>query len=155
MMEFYESTVSVAGLRNCAEEVGVYQQEPAVVYQDNESTIKIINNRGSLGQTSRAIGLKYLTARNRVEDHQVQTKYCPTPLMVADYGTKALPEAIFVRHRDVANGYALVKAAYPDKQLPDYVYGGEVVDILSNLTCLQMDIMESAWVASKDFDESL
>jgi hypothetical protein len=42
--------------------------------------------------------------------------------MIADIGTKALPEATFVRLRDMMNGYALVKAKYPELQLPCYVF---------------------------------
>ena len=37
--------------------------------------------------------------------------------MVADMGTKALPVGQFTLYRDVMNGYALVKAAYPEKEL--------------------------------------
>ena len=39
-------------------------------------------------------------------------------------GTKALPEKTFVRYRDMANGYSLVKAAYPDFPLPNCVHPG-------------------------------
>ena len=42
--------------------------------------------------------------------------------MSADLGTKALGLPKFPRLRDTINGYALVKAAYPDLNLPDYVY---------------------------------
>jgi hypothetical protein len=42
--------------------------------------------------------------------------------MNADLGTKALGLPKFPRFRDSINGYALVKAAYPDLNLPDYVY---------------------------------
>jgi hypothetical protein len=42
--------------------------------------------------------------------------------MIADIGAKALPEATFVRLRDMMNGYALVKAKYPELQLPRYVF---------------------------------
>ena len=39
-------------------------------------------------------------------------------------GTKTLPGKTFVRHRDMANGYSLVKAAYPDFPLPGCVHPG-------------------------------
>ena len=45
--------------------------------------------------------------------------------MVADIGTKALPENPFVRLRDIMNGYTLVKAAHPNKLISDLVYSGE------------------------------
>ncbi len=42
--------------------------------------------------------------------------------MAGDMGTKALGLPKFPRFWDTVNGYALVKAAYPDLNLPDYVY---------------------------------
>ena len=102
----------------------MYQMDPTTTYQDNKSTITIAKNRGSLGPTSRAIDLDVLCVRNRIEDHQIETKYIRTEFMVADMGTKALSGKTFVRHRDMANGYSLVKAAYPDFPLPDCVHSG-------------------------------
>jgi hypothetical protein len=66
--------------------------------------------------------LETLTIRNRIEDHQIATQFCSTLNMIADIGTKALPEALFVKLRDMMNGYAIVKAKYPDLSLPDYVF---------------------------------
>ncbi len=40
----------------------------------------------------------------------------------ADLGAKALGLPKFPKFRETINGYALVKAAYPDLNLPDYVY---------------------------------
>ena len=121
IIELYEASTDVLGLRNLMAELGCYQQDPSVIYQDNKSSIQIANNRGSLGVTSRAIDLKTLNVRNRIEDHQVKTKYCATDNMIADMGTKALSEIPFCTHRDAINGYALVRASFPDLVLPSYV----------------------------------
>jgi hypothetical protein len=43
-------------------------------------------------------------------------------LEVSDIGTKALPEATSVKLRDVINGYAQVKARYPELNLSRYVF---------------------------------
>ncbi len=43
-------------------------------------------------------------------------------LEVSDIGTKALPETTSVKLRDVMNGYAQVKARYPELNLPRYVF---------------------------------
>jgi hypothetical protein len=64
--------------------------------------------------------------RNRIEDHQVEVEYCETGIQVSDQGTKALAENPFVRLRDVMNGYALVRSAYPDKEMSPLVYAGPV-----------------------------
>ena len=103
-------------------ELGMHQEYPTVIYQDNKSTIQIANNRGSHGKASRAMDLEVLAIRNRIEDHEVGVEYCMSDNMSADLGTKALGLPKFPRLRDSINGYALVKAAYPDLNLPDYVY---------------------------------
>ena len=50
-----------------------------------------------------------LSSRNRIEDHEVVTEDTRTDELIADMGTKALPENPFVRYRDIMNGYSLVK----------------------------------------------
>jgi hypothetical protein len=62
--------------------------------------------------------LKTLSVRNHIEDHAVQTEWKASGDLVADMGTtKALMENPFVRFRGTMNGYALVKAHYPDKEM--------------------------------------
>ncbi len=63
----------------------------------------IESNHGtlSLGKASRATDLETLTIRNRIEDHQIATQFCATLNMIAGIGTKALPEALFVKLRDM------------------------------------------------------
>ena len=43
--------------------------------------------------------------------------------MVADIGTKALPDRQFMYLRDVMNGYAVIKHHHPAYPLPAYVMG--------------------------------
>ncbi len=45
----WKHVTDVKGLRNLVAELGMCQQSPTIIYQDNESAIKIANNRGSLG----------------------------------------------------------------------------------------------------------
>ena len=118
----FNTSTDVLGVRNLMTELGMHQEYPTVIYQDNKSTIQIANNRGSLGKASRAMDLEVLAIRNRIEDHEVGVEYCMSDNMNADLGTKALGLPKFPRFRDSINGYALVKAAYPDLDLPDYVY---------------------------------
>ena len=118
----FDCSTDVLGLRNLLSELGHLQEAATVIYQDNKSAIQIATNRGSLGKTSRAMDLQTLSIRNRIEDHQVFPIYTHTTTMLADMGSKALPEMPFIKFRDVMNGYALVKAHHPDKALPDYVY---------------------------------
>ena len=140
--ELFNCSVRVKGIRNLLTELGMHQQRPTVVYQDNESACKIANNRGSLGVTSRSMDLGTLTVRNMVEDHVIQTKWRSTTTMVGDMGTKALSEGLFTLFRDVMNGYALVRAAYPNKVLPDLVYKDDASEVLAALTVMQTRIVK-------------
>ena len=78
-------------------EMGLEQKKATVIYQDNEAAIQIAINRGSLSKQSKHMERRILTARNKVEDHQVKPVYCKTEEMVADIGTKALPDRQCVR----------------------------------------------------------
>lgn len=142
IIELFNCSTDVKGLRNLVKELGMCQQNATVIYQDNESAIRIANNRGSLGVTSRSLDLDTLTIRNRVEDQDVATKKRRTDWMVADMGTKALPETPFTMFRDVMNGYSLVAAAYPDKVLPSMIYKGNVENVTAALTVLQVKVMQ-------------
>jgi hypothetical protein len=54
----------------------------------------------------------------------VVTEDARTDELIADMGTKALPENPFVRHRDVMNGYSPAKAACPDKKMSECAHEG-------------------------------
>jgi hypothetical protein len=65
------------GLRSLLAELGLHQEGPTVIYQDNQPAIQIANNRGSLGKAStccRAKDLIILSVRNHIEDYAVQIK---------------------------------------------------------------------------------
>ena len=151
----FQCSTDVLGVRNLMTELGMHQQYPTVIYQDNKSTIQIANNRGSLGKSSRAMDLEVLAIRNRVEDHEVATEYVNTVNQLSDMGTKALSVPTFPRMRDTMNGYALVKAHYPDLDLPDYIYEIEDGDLTvpkrgSNLERVQAMIMQYEYTLFDD-----
>jgi hypothetical protein len=100
----------VEGLRNLMKEVGLEQLDPTVIYQDNQAAIQIANNRGALAKKTRAMEMRTLTVRNKVEDMKVVPVYCETSHMLADIGTKALEPHRFEILRDIMTGYALVEA---------------------------------------------
>jgi hypothetical protein len=100
----------VEGLRNLMEEVGLEQMNPTTIFQDNQAAIHIANNRGALAKKTRAMEMRTLTVRNKVEDMKVVPVYCETSKMLADIGTKALEPARFEMLRDIMTGYALVVA---------------------------------------------
>ena len=75
------------------------------IYQDNESAAKLeINGRNSCTGNSRHIDIKFFWVKDRVDKKEVEIKYCPTTLMLADYFTKPLQGNVFRRFRDVIMG---------------------------------------------------
>ena len=121
LIEFSIAASRAVGFRNVMVEMGLEQKNATVIYQDNEAAIQIALNRGSLSKQSRHMERRILTARNKVEDHQIKPVYVTTNEMVADIGTKALPDKQFAYLRDKLNGYALVKTNHPAYVLPSYV----------------------------------
>ena len=76
-----------------------------------------------------------------------------TKLMVADIGTKALPEDPFVRLRDVMNGYSLVKAAYPGKEMSPFVYNSSDKDVTPCVADVQAMIMRFTFSSAGTNDD--
>ncbi len=97
----------VEGLRNLMKEIGLEQTDPTIIYQDNQAAIQIANNRGALPKKTRAMEMKTLSVRNKVEDMKVVPVYVKTSRMLADIGTKALDPARFELLRDAMTGYGL------------------------------------------------
>jgi hypothetical protein len=100
----------VEGLRNLMEEIGLEQMEPTKIYQDNQAAIYIANNRGALAKKTRAMDMRTLAVRNKVEDLKVIPVYCETMKMLADIGTKAVEPSRFELLRDAMTGYGLLEA---------------------------------------------
>ena len=105
LTEAYLCACDVEGFRNMNEEVGLRQEGPTVLYQDNQSAIQIAMNRGSLSKKTRAMEVRTLTLRNKVEDMKVVPIWIETDKMLADLGTKALDPKPFVPMRDRICGY--------------------------------------------------
>ena len=97
----------VLGLRNLMKEIGLEQFNPTIIYQDNQAAIQIANNRGALAKKTRAMDLRTLSIRNKIEDMKVLPVYCETVRMLADIGTKALEPLRFEVLRDLLTGYGL------------------------------------------------
>jgi hypothetical protein len=62
-------------------------------------------NRGSLAKKTRAMDLRVMTVRNKIEDMKVVPMYLKTCEMIADIGTKALDSKLFTYLRDKLCGY--------------------------------------------------
>jgi hypothetical protein len=105
LTECYLCACDVEGYRNLMAELGLAQLEPTTIWQDNQAAIQIAMNRGALAKKSRAMDLKVLTLRNKVEDMKCVPIYLKTSEMIADIGTKALDPKLFCYLRDKVCGY--------------------------------------------------
>jgi hypothetical protein len=73
-----------------------------VIYQDNESTIKLSENgKASSGKRTRHFDIKMFYVTDLIDRNEVDIEYCPTEDMVADYLTKPLLGTQFHRFRDL------------------------------------------------------
>ena len=103
------------------EEVGMPEDDPTIIYQDNEVALQIAMNRGPLSNRSKHIDLKVLQSRNKIGDGVVKPVFEKSGLVFADLGNKALPDGQFEFLRDQMNGHSPVKKNRPAYKLPDYV----------------------------------
>ena len=72
---------------------------PAIVFQDNQSTIFLGNKGSSTSERSRHIKIRYFFVHNYITSKEVELKYLPTSEMVADILTKPLHGALFQKLR--------------------------------------------------------
>jgi len=106
LTEAYLLACDVEGFRTLMAEIGLKQEGPTVLWQDNQSAITIAMNRGSLAKKTRAMEVRVLSIRNKIEDMKVVPHYLSTDKMIADIGTKALDPKQFCALRDKLCGYA-------------------------------------------------
>jgi len=67
-----------------------YSQEPATIYQDNQSTIVLAHKGHTSGERTRHINIRYFFITDRIKDGEVSVKYLHTSQMTADGGSKPL-----------------------------------------------------------------
>ena len=77
---------------------------PAVMYQDNMSTIFLANKGRSTSEKSRHIKIRYFFVKHYIEAKEIVLQYLPTADMVADILTKALHGSLFFKLRGILTG---------------------------------------------------
>ncbi len=81
------------------QEMGLLQDGSTVIWQDNQAAIQIAMNRGALAKKTRAMDMRVMTIRNKIEDMKFVLMYLRTFEMIADIGTKALDPKLFTSQR--------------------------------------------------------
>ena len=69
--------------------------EPALVMQDNMSTLHLIKNGRTSSDRTRHIDVRYFFVKDRVEQGEIECRYQPTGSMLADILTKPLQGKAF------------------------------------------------------------
>jgi hypothetical protein len=103
---------AIAWIRDLLSELGFPQLEPTVLFEDNQSTIQLLNNPGNGGKT-RYISLKYNIVREMIHNNEIQMVYLPSEEMTSDMLTKALGPTQFVYLRKKLLGYHVPNDAPP------------------------------------------
>ena len=85
--------------REFAESQG-FKVKSNIIYQDNSSTIKLINNgKASSGKRTRHFDMRLFCVHDLVGQDQVKVMHCPSDKMLADYMSKPLVGKPFKRMR--------------------------------------------------------
>ena len=77
-----------------------------ILYQDNKSTILLVNNgKKSSGKRTRAINIRYFFLTDQVEKGNVTVEYMPTTDMIGDFFSKPLQGKLFEKFRKQIMGH--------------------------------------------------
>ena len=78
-----------------------YDVGPAMIYQDNMSTIALVENGKSNSPGSRHINIRYFFIKDRIDKGEIVVEHLSTLQMIADYLTKALQGTAFREKRQL------------------------------------------------------
>jgi hypothetical protein len=114
LAEFYSEVV---GMRDFLMHQG-YGTVTANIFEDNMSTIHLVNNGRSTSPATRHIAVRYFFLKSRLESGEATIEHCPTEHMEADVLTKPLQGSLYNRLAASING--LSPHGYPGvKQTTD------------------------------------
>jgi hypothetical protein len=82
-----------------------YQPGPVRVYQDNQSTMALIEKGRSTSSRTRHIAIRYFFVSDKVSSGEVEIVYLPTGAMRADIMTKPLQGELFKKMRAELMGF--------------------------------------------------
>jgi hypothetical protein len=96
--------------RNFLEKQG-YQVGPAVVHQDNKSTIALSEKGRSTSGRTRHVSIRYFFVKDRIDSKEIELRYIGTEEMIADFFTKPLQGALFISMRSKIMNHDMVGIA--------------------------------------------
>jgi hypothetical protein len=82
-----------------------YKVKKCVLYQDNESAIKLLKfGKSSSSRRTRHFDIRFFGIKDKLILNNIDIEYCPTEYMVADFFTKPLQGYLFKRLRRIIMG---------------------------------------------------
>jgi hypothetical protein len=93
-----DESSQVIWTRNFLTEQG-YSVPPATIFQDNKSTMALVDKGRSTCARTRHINVRYFFIKDRVEKKDIKIEYLPTGKMTADILTKPLQGDLFKKMR--------------------------------------------------------
>ena len=87
-------------MRRLLADVGLQQEEPSTIFEDNQGAIELSKNPKFHNRTKH-IDISFHFIREQVNLKVISVKYCPTEDMLADIMTKGLPKITFQRFREL------------------------------------------------------
>ena len=83
-----------------------YKVKQNILYQDNKSTMLLLNNgKKSSSTRTRALNIRYFFMTDQIEKGNLVVEYCPTDKMTGDFMSKPLQGVKFQRFRHVIMGF--------------------------------------------------
>ena len=77
-----------------------YSVEPSILHQDNEFTIKLLNNGRRSSKRTKHENNRLFAVHGKVKEGEIEVNYCPTATMWADGLTKPLQGKMFEDFRN-------------------------------------------------------
>ena len=78
-----------------------YNKEPATIFQDNTSTMRLATNGVGSSDRTRHVSIRHFWLKDRSENGDIEVVYKPTTEMIADVLTKPLHGEMFIRLRNL------------------------------------------------------
>jgi hypothetical protein len=82
-----------------------YSLSPSILLEDNKAAIQLIKHGRPTSERTRHIKIRHFFIKQFLETGEIEIKYCPTDLMIADILTKPLQGDRFLRIRDMLLGH--------------------------------------------------
>ena len=90
----------IVWLRRLLSNIGTQQDEPSIVFEDNQGAIELTKNPKFHNRTKH-VDIAFHFVREQVNRDVMSVVYCSTDNMLADIMTKALPRKTFENFRDM------------------------------------------------------